>query len=297
MRLRSRPRPFPIATLSAALLLAGVTLTFFMMPANRLAFAAIDLANAHQPPWFFAGDDARFPLGTDGQGRSLDFAIVAGIRTSLLVALSAVVLATGVGLLLGFLAATRCRWLDIAVMRFAELQQALPPVAIALLLGTLWPPAAAGEFARVDTFWISVVSIALAAWPEFALTVRTSSLSLRQQDYVAAAVVLGGRPATILCRHIWPGVRPALLTLAACYLPRAIAVEATLSYLGIGQLADTPTLGAMIRTGQAELVSGRWWCAGLPLLTLVIICVLATAAADEIRDAFEPHLSQVQDGA
>lgn len=283
-------RPFPLATLSAAILLAGVALTFFVMPANRLAFAAIDLADALRPPWFLAGGDRRFPLGTDAQGRSLDFAIIAGMRTSLLVALSAVALASGVGLAIGFLAASANRWLDAAIMRIAELQQALPPVATALLLGALWAPAAAGEFARADTYWISVVSIALAAWPEFALTVRGSALSLRQKDYVAAAVVLGGRPTRILRRHIWPGVRPAVLTLAACYLPRAIAIEATLTYLGVGQLADTPTLGAMIRTGQAELVSGCWWCAGIPLLALVIICMLATAAADEIRDAFEPHL-------
>lgn len=285
------PRPFPLATLAAAILLAVVALTFFVMPADGLASSAIDLADAHRPPWFLADNDARFPLGTDDQGRSLNFAIVAGMRTSLLISLSAVALASGVGLVLGLLAATGHRWLDVAIVRFAELQQALPPIATALLLGTLWPSAAAGEFARAGTFWITVVPIALAAWPEFALTVRGSAASLRQQDYVAAAVVTGARPATILYRHIWPGVRPAVLTLAACYLPRAIAVEATLSYLGVGQLADTPTLGAMIRTGQAELVSGYWWCAGFPLLTLVIICMLATAVADEIGEAFDPHLS------
>lgn len=243
--------------------------------------AVPDLADAHLPPLSLSSDSARrYWLGTDAHGRDLFSHVLFGLRQSLWIGGVAVTLAALIGVGLGLLAGYAGGWVDAAIMRISDIQLALPPLLVAMMLsgiarGWLGP---SGYAALAP--WLIVAAIALSDWVLFARTVRAAVMGEMRKDYVDAAVAIGVGPVRVLLRHILPNVLQPVLVIAMLSLPAAIVVEATLSFLGAGLPATLPSLGTMIARGQSELHSGIWWPLVFPAGALIAIslCINSFAA-------------------
>ena len=175
-------------------------------------------------------------------------------------------------------------------MRIAGIQLALPAILTALLIdgisrGVL-PPALHQDL-RVA---VLTLAIALSLWVNFARTARASVFVERNKDYVQAAMIMGQHPVRVMLRHILPNIMGPLLVIMTVDLASAILLEATLSFLGIGLPADSPSLGTLIRIGMQFLLSGEWWILWVPTLFLVALVVSINVLGDFLRDVFNPRL-------
>jgi peptide/nickel transport system permease protein len=137
---------------------------------------------------------------------------------------------------------------------------------------------------------VLVVAIGLSRWVDYARTVRGSTLVEKNREYVQAARVIGRRPLAILLAHVLPNVMGPVLVIATINIGIAIITEATLSFLGVGVPATTPSLGTLIRVGNEFLYSGEWWITVFPGAALVIIVLSVNLLGDWLRDALNPKL-------
>jgi peptide/nickel transport system permease protein len=207
-----------------------------------------------------APPSAAHPLGTDTLGRDVWARIVFGARTSLAVAVLAMLVSLGIGVTVGLVAGYFGRWLDTACMWIVDLVLTLPTLLLLIVLATVLPP---------SLLTIPLV-IGLVGWTTFARTVRGEVLSLRERDYVLAARALGASHAWIIVRHLLPGALPSVLALAALGMSGAIGLDAGLSYLGLGVPLPTPSWGRMISETQTYFAVAPW---------LVVVPGVAISAA------------------
>jgi len=169
-------------------------------------------------------------------------------------------------------------------------QLALPAILTALLIdgiarGVL--PPSAQENLRVV---VLTIAIALSLWVNFARTARASTFVERNKEYVQAAMIMGQHPLWVMSWHILPNILGPLLVIMTVDLASAILLEATLSFLGIGLPADSPSLGTLIRIGMQFLLSGEWWILWVPTLFLIALVVSINILGDFLRDVFNPRL-------
>lgn len=278
-----------IAAITALLIIAGAAFAPWIAASNPYDLSSFSLMDGLLPP-VWQGGDARFPLGTDDQGRDMVSSILYGARLSLLIGLMAMAIATVLGVALGLAAGYYGGRFDAIVMRIADVQLALPAILTALLIdgisrGLL--PAAMQQDLRVA---VLTLAIALSLWVNFARTARASVFVERNKDYVQAAMIMGQHPLRVMLRHILPNIIGPLLVIMTVDLASAILLEATLSFLGIGLPADSPSLGTLIRIGMQFLLSGEWWILWIPTLFLVALVVSINVLGDFLRDVFNPRL-------
>jgi peptide/nickel transport system permease protein len=138
--------------------------------------------------------------------------------------------------------------------------------------------------------YVVIVSIGISGWPQYARTVRASTIVETSKEYVQAATLTGIRPSMIMLRHVLPNVMGPVLVIATIHLAIAIINEATLSFLGVGIPVTQPSLGTLIRVGNNFLFSGEWWIAMFPGTALAILIVAVNLLGDWMRDAFNPKL-------
>ncbi|GAB5468383.1 MAG: ABC transporter permease [Rhodospirillales bacterium] len=250
----------------------------------------ISVLDNHLPPAWQQGSDPRFLLGTDTQGRDVLSAIFYGARISILVGLGAVALSLLIGVTAGLLAGYLGGWVDLVIMRIAEVQFSFPPILIALLfngiLKTLLPPRAF-DAAAIP---ILILAIGLAGWVQYARIVRASTLVERGKDYISACHAIGLPTRLILRRHILPNIMGPVLVVAMLQIAVAIVTEATLSFLGLGSPPTQPSLGTLIQEGSTYLFSGIWWVVIFPGATLLILVICFNLVADWFRDYLNPKL-------
>jgi peptide/nickel transport system permease protein len=146
------------------------------------------------------------------------------------------------------------------------------------------------EVHEVIAFPVLVGAIALANWPQYARTVRGSTLVEKNKEYVQAARLIGVSPLAIMLRHVLPNAIGPVLVLATVNVALAIITEATLSFLGVGVPPTTPSLGTLIRIGNEFLFSGEWWITIFPGLALVLLVLSVNLLGDWLRDALNPKL-------
>ncbi len=279
-----------LAALVALLIVGGAILAPWIAPSNPYDLSSFSLIDGLLPPVWEDGGQPQFLLGTDDQGRDMISSILYGARLSLLIGLSAMVIATVLGVSLGLAAGYWGGTFDSIVMRIADIQLALPAILTALLIdgiarGIL--PREAHEDLRVT---VLTLAIALSLWVNFARTARASTFVERQKDYVESAIIMGQHPLRIMARHILPNILGPLLVIMTVDLAAAILLEATLSFLGIGLPADSPSLGTLIRIGMQFLLSGEWWILWIPTVFLVALVVSINLLGDFLRDLFNPRL-------
>jgi len=215
---------------------------------------------------------ARFPLGTDPEGRDVLSRLVWSTRTSLAIGLVAVALTAGLGAALGAVAGFFGGWADTLIMRGADLLLAFPPILLAMAL-----VAAFGS--GLPTI---VAVVAAVTWPPLTRLVYVQVLSVRERDFVEAARALGVGPWRLLWRHVAPQTLPLVTSYSALAVAAAVSLEATLSFLGLGVPLDGVSWGVMINIG------GDYYRSDPPLLLLpavaIVVCVLAfTLVGEDLR--------------
>src|SRR3546814_254916 len=144
-------------------------------------------------------------------------------------------------------------------MRIADVQLTFPAILIALLIDGLSRSVLPRELHADIWFYVLVLAIGLSFWVQYARTVRSSAMVERSKEYVQAARVIGTPPLLIMLRHVLPNVIGPVLVIATINLAIAVITEATLSFLGIGVPATSPSLGTLVRVGNDFLFSGSWW--------------------------------------
>jgi peptide/nickel transport system permease protein len=237
------------------------------------------------PPAWMANGDWGYPFGTDGLGRDVLSNILYGLRVSLLTGFVAVALSVVVGGTIGLIAGYRANgWFDTVAMRLVDIQLSLPAVLIALAVLAI----SGRGLSKV------IAVIGVVGWAQYARLVRSSVLSEKKKNYVTAAVVAGASQRRVLYRHILPNVISPLLVQVSVDIPRAVELEASLSFLGLGVAVTTPSIGLRISQAYQYLYSGAWWASVLPGIALVILVLSENLIGDWIRDALDPRTRSVR---
>jgi peptide/nickel transport system permease protein len=279
-----------LAGLVTLILVSAGLLAPWIAPHNPFDLGSLRLTDAFTPPvWNDQGDSA-YPLGTDDQGRDMLSAILYGLRISLVVGFSSVLLAALIGIGLGVLAGYLGGWIDGAVMRLADIQLSFPPVLIALLIDGVARTALPRDLHARISVYVVILAIGLSFWVQYARTVRGLTLVEREKDYVNAARLIGVHPVRIVFGHILPNVMGPVLVITTINLALAIIVEATLSFLGLGVPPTQSSLGTLIRIGNDFLFSGEWWIAVFPAITLATLVLAVNLLGDWLRDTLNPKL-------
>ena len=265
----------------------------WVAPHNPFDLTTLELSDSRLPPAWYPEGQAKYPLGTDDQGRDILSALMYGTRISLFVGLAAVALSLFIGVLLGLISGAVGGWVDGFLMRLCDVVSSFPAILVALLIAgvarALYPNAAEGV-----AFGVLVLAIAFAGgngWVQYARTVRATTMVERGKEYVHAARVTGVSQWRIMLKHILPNVMGPVMVLATIQVATAIITEATLSFLGVGVPPTSPSLGTLIRVGNDYLFSGEWWITIFPGLVLVLIALSVNLLGDWLRDALNPRLS------
>lgn len=279
-----------LSSLVFALLVLLALAAPVLAPLNPFDLARIDVLDAHLPPVFCDGGDARFFFGTDDQGRDLLSTMLYGLRISLSISLISValsiVIGLGVGLTSGFVGGA----LDAFLMRLCDVMLSFPAILTALLIDGVCRAIFPSTFHESLAFFVLVFAITLSGWVPYARTVRGLTLVEKGKEYVLASELTGLTKVSIMIRHILPNVLEPVYVLAAVNVATAVMTEATLSFLGVGVPPTTPSLGTLIRIGNDYLFSGEWWICIFPGLVLVALVLSVNLMGDWLRDAMNPKL-------
>ena len=241
-----------------------------------------DITQKLIPPIWMERGDWEHPLGTDRFGRDVLSRIIYGSRISLLVSLIAIGVAGTFGTVLGLIAGYRGGLIDAFLMRLTDIALSLPIILIAVVLVAVSEP----SFGNV------ILVIALLLWPRFARQIRGETLAIKQQDFVALAVVAGRSSWWIMSRHIFPNVVPTLLVITTLQVGYVILLEGTLSFLGVGVPPPNPAWGLMIADGRGFLATA-WWISLFPGLAMLLIVLAVNLMGDWLRDHLDPKLRQL----
>jgi len=234
----------------------------------------------NSPPGSRLGDAAQLSLlGTDQLGRDMFSRILYGTRVSLLVAATAVALGGIVGTALGILSGYVGGTVDAVIMRLVDIQLSLPLILIAMI----WIAFTTPSLLNI------IIVIAFWTWTQYARVTRAHTLSVKQAGYIEAARATGAGQFRILLRHILPNVFSSVLVIASLQFGRAIILEATLSFLGVGLQPPTPALGVMIASGR-QYVDIAWWLATLPGIVIMLLVLGTNLVGDTLRDVLDPRL-------
>jgi peptide/nickel transport system permease protein len=251
-------------------------------PQNPYDLAQLDVLDSRLPPGSRSGGGLTFWLGSDDQGRDILSGIFYGLRISLTVGAASTLCAVVIGLSMGLCAAYFGGRTDAFIMRVVDIQLSFPAILIALIL-----LAVLGQGIGKTIFALIMVQ-----WAYYARTVRSTALVERRKEYIEAALCLALPPARIVFRHLLPNCLPPLIVIATVQVAAAIALEATLSYLGIGVPITEPSLGLLIKNGFDYMLSGKYWISFFPGIALVLTIVSINLVADQLRDVLNPRLQK-----
>ncbi|MFY2823339.1 ABC transporter permease [Ruegeria sp. MALMAid1280] len=287
-------RHSPVAIVASVVVVILVLAAIFaplIAPYNPFDPATLNLMNGFTPPGTpNAFTQETFLLGTDDQGRDVFSTILYGLRISLFVGASAVLLAMIIGVILGLMAAYYGGWVETVIMRIADVQLTFPAILVAMLIFGIAKGVTPPEYRNAMAIYVLIVAIALSDWVQFARVVRGAALVEKNKEYVQAARLIGRGSIPIMFRHILPNVLSPVLVIATISLALAIIAEATLSFLGVGAPPTQPSLGTLIRIGQGFLFSGEWWILFFPACTLLALALSVNLLGDWLRDALNPKL-------
>ena len=276
----ARDRIAVAALMVLALILLAAVFAPLLSPQNPYNLAQLDIMDSKLAPGAKAGESFTFWLGSDDQGRDMVSAVLYGLRISLGVGVASTLAALALGMAIGLISAYAGGWLDNLIMRLVDLQLSFPSILIALIL-----LAVVGQ--GVDKIVIALIAV---QWAYYARTVRGAALVEKRKEYVDAARVMAFSNLRIVFRHILPNVLPAMIVVATVQVAHAIALEATLSFLGLGMPITSPSLGLLISNGFAHLLSGRYWMSFFPGIALLVTIVAINLVGDRLRDVLNPRL-------
>ncbi|MGG5821586.1 ABC transporter permease [Falsiroseomonas sp. HW251] len=276
-----RENYFAVIALAVVVLVVSMAVGApLITPQDPYDLANLDLMDARRPPGFVGSGGYVHWLGTDSQGRDLYSAILYGLRISLQMGLAAGVVAMAIGATLGIVAAQAGGRIEQGIMRVVDLQLSFPAILLALVL-----VAVLGQ-GKVPL----IIALVTAQYAYFARTAYGAAATERQKDYVEAARATPLPARSVVFRHILPNCLPPLIVVGTVQVANAIALEATLSFLGLGLPPTQPSLGTLIANGFQYMMSGRTWISVYPGVALIVLIVAINVVGDQLRDQFNPRL-------
>jgi peptide/nickel transport system permease protein len=240
----------------------------------------LDILDGLLPPGSTLGTGVYSVMGTDALGRDILSAVMYGLRISLFVAFVAVLVGSGIGILLGLLAALKRGWTETIIMRAVDLKISFPGILLALMLLAMFGTG-------VDKV---IFALIIGAWASKARLVRAVALSEMKKEYIDAARLAGLSDWRIMTRFLLPNSISPVLVVLPMSISGAIGAEATLSFLGVGVPITEPSLGLLIANGNDYLLSGKWWISLFPGLVLVLMVLCINVVADRLRDHANPYM-------
>ncbi len=261
-----------LAVVGAAIIIGMILMAVF---AENIAPFDPDLphlADKLVPP------NSTYWFGTDQFGRDILSRIIYGARVSLLVGAGGTALSFVIGVILGAVSGYAGKWVDELIMRAMDIVMAFPFIVLAIALVVL-----------IGTGMLNIILvIGILRVPQFARVLRSSVLSLKEQEFVVAARTIGQTPTHILFRHILPNALGPLLVLASLSIATAITTESSLSFLGIGIQPPMSTWGTMLSDGRRYMMNAPW-IATFPGLVLSLTIFGYNLVGDGLRDALDPR--------
>lgn len=240
------------------------------------------VARLAAPVWLSGGTGSYF-LGTDALGRDVWARIAFGARYSLLVGLSATVVAGALGVSLGVVAGYFGSWPDKLIMRLGDVILAFPSILLALAVMVILGP---GLFNLI-------LVLGIAHWIHFGRVIRSEVLSIREREFIQAGVALGAGHGRLIWRYVLPNILGSATVLATLTIARTIIAEASLSFLGLGIPPPTPSWGSMLADGRPYLAVA-WWVSTLPGVALMGTVIAINLLGDWLRDVLDPRLSRAR---
>jgi len=252
----------------------------WISPQNPYDLAQLDIMDGRMPPGSVSADGLKFWLGTDDQGRDMLSGILYGLRISLLVGAGSALIAGVIGSTLGLVAAYAGGRTETAIMRLVDLQLAFPSILVALMILAILGKGIGNV----------MLALVMVEWAYYARTARGTALAERRREYIEAAECLALSRARIVFRHLLPNCMPPLIVVGTFQMARAIALEATLSFLGLGVPVTEPSLGLLIANGYQYMLSGKYWISFYPGIALLITIMAINLVGDQLRDVLNPKL-------
>jgi peptide/nickel transport system permease protein len=272
-----------VVALAVVVLLIGLALLApLVTPQNPYDLTQLSIMDNKLPPLTRGMDGMLYLLGTDDQGRDMLSAILYGLRLSLYVSVVATAIGLALGTVAGIVAAYFGGRIDALLMRLVDIQLSFPAILIALILLAILGKG-------VDKVVIALVSV---QWAYYARTIRGSALAERRREYIEAARCLALPQWRIIFRHLLPNAFAPLIVVATVQVAHAIALEATLSFLGVGVPITEPSLGLLIANGYGYMLSGDYWISFYPGVALLIAIVAINLVGDRLRDVMNPRLKR-----
>jgi peptide/nickel transport system permease protein len=222
--------------------------------------------------------DWTWPLGTDGLGRDLLSRILYGSRVSLLIGVSVVFISSAIGVLLGLIAGYYGKGIDMVIMRFTDVQLAMPATVLYLAIIAVFGPGLRNL----------VLALGLTGWVEYARLVYGLVLTIKGRQFIEAAGALGARDGRIVVRHLLPNLVSSIIVMSSLQLGRKILEAAGLSFLGLGVQPPTPDWGVMVAEGL-ESIERAWWVSTFPGLAILLLVLGTNTFGDWLRDYLDPQ--------
>lgn len=265
----------------AVLICAAALFAPWIAPQNPYDPSQLDIMDVRLPPGTVSSDGHfTFLLGSDDQGRDMLSAMLFGLRISLAVGIGSALIAAVVGTLLGLLAAYAGARTEALIMRLVDLQLSIPAILLALMILSILGKGIGNV----------MLALILVEWTVYARSARAGALAEIRKEYIEAAEGLGLSTTRIIVRHLLPNCLPPLIVIGTQQIARAIALEATLSFLGLGVPITEPSLGLLIANGYQYMLSGRYWISFYPGCALLLTIVAFNLVGDRLREILNPRL-------
>jgi peptide/nickel transport system permease protein len=261
----------PLAMIGISIIIFYVFLAIMAPVICPSGYNIIDLERRLEPP------SLSHAFGFDTLGRDVLTRVVYGSQISLFVGFSIVGIGLTVGSTLGFIAGYFSGKIGELIMRFADVFMAFPPLVLALFFVTTLGPGLLHGLLAIGAVW----------WPRYTRLAFGQTLSVRSNDYVAAAKLAGASSLEIVGRHVFPNATSPLIVQSTVDLGDAILTAAFLSFLGMGAQPPTPEWGSMVALGRLYIFS-HWWLSFFPGLAIATLVLAINFLGDGLRDAFDP---------
>ncbi len=274
-----------VAVASLVVIVSLLALSFgapLVAPQDPYNLAMLDWLDAFLRPGTVGSGGYVHVLGTDNAGRDMVSAIFYGLRTSFTIGISAGALALTIGVSIGLTAAYFGGRIESLLMRIVDLQLSMPAILLALVM-----VAVLGQGVMQI-----ILALVFAQYAYFARTTHGSASVERGKDYIEAARSTPLPTYRVLFKHLLPNVMPPLIVVATVQVASAIALEATLSFLGVGLPLTEPSLGTLISNGFRYIHSDRYWLSIYPGIFLMITVVAINLVGDQVRTVLAPRHSR-----